>query len=607
MINSVIPNDRSAGRRILTVEMALWILIAVVALALRLSHLDAAPLNPVEAREATLAWRAATGQGMPEGTNYSPLLLAMNTLLFTLCGTSDVLARFWPALFGVLLVVTPLLLRSRVGRLGALASGLYLAISPTALVASRQVDGATVAAAGGMLLSGGLVRFFDTDDAGQDNGPRLWLTLSVAGLALAVTSSPIAYGFLLTLGLACLILAWTWSDRQHIFRLMPHASRLTLPFVLAILALSTGFGWNLAGIGATGDLFASWLARFGLTSNPTASSLTLVVIYEPLALLLGLGGLIWAVRRGYRFGLLMGLWAGLGFFLLALMPGRAPLDVLWVILPLAVLTGVAAKALLQNLGKLGSVPLEPLPLRGGWLNEGAYALVVLLLWAHFYLMLARYAAFGAPADMALALLSLLLQVLLGTSFALAIDIGAAWQGAAAGTCVALLAVTLSTGWGAAHVRPSDPRELLTRQPTAIGVRDLVQTLRDRSWRETGIPTTLPFTFESAPDSTLAWYLRDFSAARRVENLGGLVGESASVLVASGRELALPDAEYVGQDFPLRHSGNQHEIRCTWEWPPRCNAVIDWLLFRDTPSPPPVEEWVTLWLHHPAALTGSLDD
>jgi len=584
--------------------MALWILIAVVALALRFPHLDAAPLNPAEAREATLAWRAVTGQGMPEGTNYSPLLLAMNALLFTLCETSDVLARFWPALFGGLLALTPLLLRSHVGRLGALASGLYLAISPTALVASRQLDGAIMAAAGGMLLLGGLVRFFDTDDAGQGSDQRLWLTLSVAGLALAVTSSLVAYGFLLTLGLACLILAWTWSDRQRISRLTPYASRLTLPFVLAILALSTGIGWNLAGIGATGDLFASWLARFGLASNPTASPLTLVVIYEPLALLLGLGGLVWAIRRGYRFGILVGLWAGLGFFLLVLMPGRAPLDVLGIVLPLAMLAGVAVKALLQNLRKLSSVPL----LRGGWFNEGAYALVVLLLWAHFYLMLARYAAFGAPADLALALLSLLLQILLGTSFALAIDIGAAWQGAAAGTCVALLAVTLSTGWGAAHVRPSDPRELLTRQPTAIGVRDLVQTLRDRSWRETGMPTTLKFAFEAAPDSTLAWYLHDFSAARRVESVGGLDAEqSTSVLVTLGRDLALPDAEYVGQEFPLRHGGNRHEIRCTWEWPPRCNAVVDWLLFRDTPSPPPVEEWVTLWLHHPAALTGSSDD
>jgi uncharacterized protein (TIGR03663 family) len=591
MTDSITPTDQSTSRPTLTVEMALWVLVAVVALALRLPHLDAAPLNPAEARETTLAWRAVTGRGMPEGTNYSPLLFAANALLFTLCGTSDVLARLWPALFGGVLALTPFLLRQRIGRLGALASGLYLALSPTALVASRQLDGTVVAAAGGMLLLGGLVQSFDTDDVGQDNDRRLWLALSVAGLALAVTSSPVAYGLLLTLGLACLILAWAWFDKEHASRLMPHASRLTLPFILTVLALSTGLGWNLAGIGATGDLFATWLSRFGLASNPTAFPLTLMAVYEPLALLLGLGGLLWAIRRGHRFGILLGLWAGLGILLLALMPGRAPLDVLWVVLPLAMLAGVAAKVLLHSLGK-----------SGGWLNEGLYAFVVLLLWAHFYLMLARYATLGAPADLALALLSLLLQVLLGTSFALTIDIGAALHGAATGTCVALLAVTLSTGWGIAHVRPSDPRELLVDQPTADGVRDLVETLRDLSWRETGMPATLPFTFEAASDSTLAWYLRDFSAARRVENVGDLGiessdGRNSSVLVTSERELALSNVEYVGQDFPLRRSGNQHEIHCTWEWPPRCDAVVAWLLFRKTPSPPATEQWVTLWLHH----------
>ena len=62
-----------------------WILVAVVALALRLAHLDSAPLNGSEAREAMLAWRAVTGRGTP-GTGYSPLLFAANALLFALCG-----------------------------------------------------------------------------------------------------------------------------------------------------------------------------------------------------------------------------------------------------------------------------------------------------------------------------------------------------------------------------------------------------------------------------------------------------------------------------------------------------------------------------------------
>nr|HID14393.1 hypothetical protein [Anaerolineae bacterium] len=560
----------------ITVETVLWALIALIALAFRLSHLDAAPLNAGEAREAMFAWRAATGVGLPFHANYSPLLFVANSLLFTLCGTSDALARLWPALFGSALALTPFLLRQRIGRVGALAAGLYLALSPTALFASRQLDGAVVAAVGGMIFLGSLVRFLDTDR-------RPWLTLSAGGLALAVSSSSSAYGLLLTLGLAWLILS---RFTFHTSRFMSHVSRSSLVFLLATLALSTGLGWNPGGLGAAGDLLPAWIARFGSVSAPVASPLTLVAIYEPLVLLFGLGGLVWAMRRGWRFGALLGLWAGLGALLLALMPGRAPLDMLWVVLPLVVLTGIAVERLVRGL-QAG----------GAWLSEGLYVPVVLSLWAHFYLVLARYAEFGNPVDLTLALLVVALQVLLAIVFALAMHLHAALRGVVVGTGIVLLAVTLSVGWGLAHVRPADPRELLVRQPTAIEVRDLVRTLRDLSWRETGMPTTLPFTLEAIPDPVLAWYLRDFSAARRVESLG--TEEIGPVLVTSRRELTLPDvpddAGFVGQDFALRRSWNPVEVGCVWQWPPRCEATVGWLLLRRTPSLPVADGWAVLWL------------
>jgi len=563
------------------VEAALWALVAVVALVLRLAHLDAAPLNGREAHEAMLAWRAVTGQGMPDA-GYSPLLFAANGLLFALCGAGDGLARLWPALFGAGLALTPILLRQRIGRLGALAAGLYLAFSPTVLFASRQLDGAVVAAVGGMVFLGGMIRFFDT-------GRRPWLTFSAGGLALAVTSSSSAYGLLLALGLAGLILSRMWPDLQS-----PTSSLRAgfVVFLLAGLAFSTGLGWNPAGVGAAGDLLLAWSARFDPASNPVALPLTLVAVYEPLALLFGVGGLVWSVRRGYCFGAMLGLWAGLGALLLALMPGRMVLDVLWVVLPLALLTGVAVELLVRSLRE-----------RGEWLGEGLYVPVLAILWGHFYLTLARYAVSGDSIDLALALLAIALQVLLVVVFALAMRSDSALRAVVVGVGIALLVATLSAGWGVAHVRPADPRELLVREPTAVETRDLVQTLRGLSWQETGMPTTLPFTFEAACDSVLAWYLRDFSAARQVENLDvGKGKEIAPVLVTSRCDLSdltptgvLDGVEYVGQDFVLRRSWDALEVGCTWEWPPRCDAAIRWLLFRRTPSPPIADEWAVLWV------------
>jgi hypothetical protein len=408
-----------------------------------------------------------------------------------------------------------------------------------------------------------------------------------------VASSPSAYGLILTLGLSWLLLALAWPGGgiQRLGGLLrPHIRHLLVVFLLVGLALSTGLGWNPAGLGAAGDLLAAWLARFGPAPDGVVAPLTLLVVYEPLALSFGLGGLVWASRRSHRFGVLLGLWAGLGGLLLALMRGRMAGDTLVLLLPLAMLGGVMVEWLAHDLRE-----------RGAWLSEGLYVPVVMVLWVYFYLMLARSAVLGDPAAIGLALLTVGLQVALGMIFALAMNVDTAWRAVGVGTGVALLAITISAGWRAAIVRPADPREPLVRQPTAVEVRDLVQTLRDLSWHETGISTRLPFTLEAAPDSVLAWYLRDFSAARRVDNLGA-AGELPTVFVTARRDLSdltltrgADDRDYVGQDFTLGRSWDLAGVACTWAWPPRCNAAVKWLLFRSTDAPPVVDRWAVLWL------------
>jgi len=249
--------------------------------------------------------------------------------------------------------------------------------------------------------------------------------------------------------------------------------------------------------------------------------------------------------------------------------------------------------------------------RGTWLGEGLYVPVVAILWIHLVLMLGRYAASGRPEDMALALLTAALQVLLAMIFALAMKAESAFRALGVGTGIVLLAITFAAGWRGANVLSADAREIVMGEPTAVEVRDLVQTLRSLSWRETGLPTTMAFTFEAAPDSVLAWYLRDFSAARRVEELrveegeglplvterhdlgDGALGSAGNGALGSG---ALGSAaQYVGQDFVLQRDWDPGEIACAWEWPPRCNAAVKWWMFRSTPTFPAADQWAVLWL------------
>ena len=177
------PEGEGRTRWRVTIEGGVWIAIALLSLALRFAALDAAPLGASEAGQAMLPWRAISEGSMPGAESYSPLVFSANALLFWLLGVSDSIARFLPALAGAALPLTPLLMRKRLGRLAALAAGCYLAISPSALFASRQVDGRVIAALGAMLLLAGLLRF-------SESGDRRWFMLGAIGAAAAAVSSP---------------------------------------------------------------------------------------------------------------------------------------------------------------------------------------------------------------------------------------------------------------------------------------------------------------------------------------------------------------------------------------------------------------------------------
>ena len=116
-------------------------LIALIALGmlLRLAELDRILPNEHEARQALATWRILNpqlpgAQLVPE----SPLLFALQALLFSVFGASEVTARLPVALGGALLPLLPLLLQSALGRARAFAFCALLAASPVMLLASRQ-------------------------------------------------------------------------------------------------------------------------------------------------------------------------------------------------------------------------------------------------------------------------------------------------------------------------------------------------------------------------------------------------------------------------------------------------------------------------------------
>jgi predicted membrane-bound mannosyltransferase len=195
----------------LTLEVALYLIIALMALGLRLYKLDGRPMQAGEAAQALAAWRAA--QGLPQDSalgHASPLLFTSNMFLFALFGANDFLARLMPALGGALLVIGPYFLRHRLGRMGALAASFLLAISPSTLFFSRYLGGEIVVAACALVITWGLFSYLD-----QREPKHLYLVAVALGLALSAGAGTFTFILIvITFGLV-LALVNRFSDSSE--------------------------------------------------------------------------------------------------------------------------------------------------------------------------------------------------------------------------------------------------------------------------------------------------------------------------------------------------------------------------------------------------------
>ena len=519
-----------------------------------------------------------------------PLLYHLNTLLFALFDGGDALARLVPAMAGIGLVLLPRLFRSYLGRWGTLGVGLLLALSPTAVVASRTVDGAILAAAGVMVMVGAAARFLET------YRPR-WIVFSGLGLAVALASGPAAWGLLLGFLLALAVGLWIWRDELGWILpvVRPLAGRWLAAVGLGLLLLGGGLLLNPGGLAAAGEQFLIWLRGFRPSAGlPLVSPFALFVAYEPLILLTGLVGLILAVRRLHGLGLLFTFWTAVGWVQVALRPGRVPIDLLWIVLPLAILGGLGIQALVESLLR-----------RGYWMNEGLHLFISIILWVHFWLTLAHYTQPHAqPISLVLAGLVVVLQLLLAAAFGFAVanpdegepeeaverGVRASLRAGGLSLGVALMVSTLATTWGVGHVRAADPRELLLWDPTAVEAHLFTETVEQVSLLNTGALTGLPVTSLGEPDPVVAWTLRRHTLETVKEEIVG----QPPLVVAPVDELV--PAGYFAGTFTLRR-----------EWTPPWGGVgqvvgagipkdaVAWWLYRETGMPPVASDRIALWV------------
>jgi uncharacterized protein (TIGR03663 family) len=163
---------------------------------------------------------------------HGPFLFHANALIYFLFGDTDFTARIVPALFGVFMVMSPLLLRRWLGRWGALITSFLLLISPSFLYYSRYIRNDIYIAVWAVLLIAALFQFIESHKPGW-----FYLGAGVLMLSLATKENAYIFGFI---GLVFVLEVLLWERFSTRNQLWLYVGGGALALVLLVIAYLLG-------------------------------------------------------------------------------------------------------------------------------------------------------------------------------------------------------------------------------------------------------------------------------------------------------------------------------------------------------------------------------
>jgi predicted membrane-bound mannosyltransferase len=190
--------------RTITVEQCAYLALFVSAVLTRFWSLGSRALHHDESLHAWFSYQYAIGKGYQhDPLMHGPFLFHLNALIYVLFGATDASSRYGPALFGVILVMLPILLRPLIGRWGALSCSFLFLISPSILYYSRLLRHDIYLMTFTFLLLVAIARYVQTQQ-------RRWIFVGVIALAMAHANHEASYIIAVLLG-AFLFIIITWQ------------------------------------------------------------------------------------------------------------------------------------------------------------------------------------------------------------------------------------------------------------------------------------------------------------------------------------------------------------------------------------------------------------
>ena len=551
-------------------EVLTYSLILLLAFSLRFILLGKVHLLDKEASFAFQAWQIWTGDTLVLGNQVG--YLSITEALFSIFGSGNFLARFWPALSGSLIVLVPFMIKDRFARLPALVLAIGLALDP-ALVAVSRIAGSPMPALVFLFLAlatfqlGNLPWTVIFVFLGLFSGPAFWFGITILGLTILLS------GILGIFNPGSYIKA-----RLELLRSKNHSGKyepldFALPLLL-IIALGSFFFTRMQGLsawlGSVSEFLSSWLYLPDLRFNKLLIHL---VASSPLILIFGGLGFYSAWKEADPLGKISSIWFGITLVLLLVYPGRQSTDLIWLTIPLWLGT---ARELIRIFNLADST--WPVYLLGALIG-----ILIVMNWLTFTGMI-----FQVGNERAV----MLQWGLIGASLALAllamIIVASEWgwpsakKGFSLGAASMLLVFTLSVMAQGAYVRSGDSRSLWS-DGYGTGQMDLLlDTVGEISISQTGRWDSLQVGVIDASDN-LRWTLRGLNNLEYYDSYQSEI--FPPILITSEQDQYLiPLDSYRGQDFVSRTKpGWQGYLPPDW---------ISWIAFRQGPIE---NEHIILWV------------
>lgn len=549
----------------LTLESALWITVAAVAVLFRMIHLSQPGLNDSEAQVALQAASLAGGSTVLAASH--PLYVLLTGAMFALLGPTTFLARLLPALAGAGIAGVLYLGRKYLGRQVSLLAAFLAAVDPGFVAASRQADSPMP---GMLLLFLFLVLFLNRKHK---------LAGAVLGLGL-LSGLHFWQGFVLlavTTGLYMLITGRSfepWLAGAKKLAAEFFLQKGWISFLAVILLVGTlmftfpgGAGEVLAGLTA---YWQGWGAAF---KDSITQYVLLLPSYELLFVAAGIGYGIHSILRGNRRSQFLMLSFLLALILTLVYPARNVLDMVWVVLPLLLLASDAIYALVRLS-------------QDNWLPSAGLGLAVAILvtFALYSGLLIFTQGIGGQ-NMEIRIISLVGALVVAAI--LIILMAWAWSGptGVAGLGMGLLALgvcyTIGQSYRAAGLGAFPEQELWRNSSRVVHPELLVSTLESISAWNNGTTNDTPIAVIDVDSPSLHWELRNF---KRTDFYSAFpAGENPEIVITTIQSSPASSFSYTGQDLEWNSNAEWGSLT-SQEW-------LNWYLKRSLPV---VSKTVIVW-------------